>query len=584
MKKNTLLIVLLSAILVSCGGGEQFPSSVLIPSPSENPTSSSEVYSSSDETTSETVSSDEPSSEEITSDKISSDEQSSDETTSEEVDVYYEISFNTNGGSKIDNISVLENEEVLEPETPTFEGMNFVCWCYDKDLTNPVSWPLVADQNYSLYAKWNNKVDIVGYLKTLLNSKELNPYNFIPEKMRAGYEDNLISNASYDYANGVNIDDMVDHGHGEQWAMIQDNLLQSQTFYNALSVVEGVATSSVAIFQNYFDKNPSETAKHSFKNGEYNVFVDFDGKVISYVLDYVANIPVIGEVEAQILLSMDVETGERTSRIQLGDANALVYRSLENSYEFAIKYLGVRRAYFSIEKDEDDNLSGHIYEILKVGSVETTSAADFYINDNYVIAVGNKASGLVGFSNYITEVYNVNNGKLIAYEVLETQSISAIDVTFNTLWFDLHDIEGIDSIKYVKATSEEEISSFYINGLSTPWDNKTMGITHGLKTASRRFDIEFRTQYFYQYDEENETYQKVAIDVPMLFVQEEVYDSAIKDIKSTNKVEVEFKVNEIDLNFLMNAYDTLIEVFISNKDLVTADKIVEIIGNPVTFE
>ena len=131
--------------------------------------------------------------------------------------------------------------------------MKFVCWCYDEELKNQVTWPLTLDKNYTLYAKWNVKVDIVGYLKLLLKEKEYNPYNLIPETLKPGYQDNVVSNVDYDFSKNTNVSSIVGHGFGEQWNMVLDNLNQTNIFFNALSLVETISTSSVVVFQNYFD-------------------------------------------------------------------------------------------------------------------------------------------------------------------------------------------------------------------------------------------------------------------------------------------------------------------------------------------
>ena len=166
---------------------------------------------------------------------------------------------------------------------------------------------------------------------------------------------------------------------------------------------------------------------------------------------------------------------------------------------------------------------------------------------------------------------------------METQTISSVNVTFNTLWFDLHDVGGINSVKFVAAETNDDDDLFYINGSSSAWENKTVGVSGGLKIASRRFDIEFRTQYFYQYNNETEEYEKVSIKVPMLFVQEEVFDDAISDIKSKNNITVTFGVATDDLEKLMADYDTTIEVFIEHKDVVTEASIIEFIGEAIEF-
>ena len=78
------------------------------------------------------------------------------------------------------------------------------------------------------------------------------------------------------------------------------------------------------------------------------------------------------------------------------------------------------------------------------------SCADFYIGNDYTSVVGNKASGLVGFSGYINELYETEKGKLLGYEVRETLSFAGISGQYNTLWFNLNNILGSTSVKAIE--------------------------------------------------------------------------------------------------------------------------------------
>ena len=492
----------------------------------------------------------------------------------------YTVSFSTGDGSKIASQSVEYGGVAAEPETaPVLDGFRFVGWSSTASANVEVDWTTVITGNVTYYAVWNEKVGIGDYLAELLDSYSLNPYSYIPESMQPAYSANLINaaDASIDYSSFVNVNDIPTRGFGEQWNMVLDNLQQSMTFFNMLSVVDTLATSSIVAFNNYVDSNPADTANHSFLNGIYSVTIKYDGSSIYYVLDYTATIPALGEQSVQIALDMNVATKVKNVRIQIGDANALAYTISEDAYDFAIKYLGVRRAYFSVEKNDDGSVDGHIYEYIVVSSVEVASAADFYINGDYVSAVGNKADGMIGFTGYISELYNAKTGKMIGYEVEETLK----SITYNTLWFDLSDVDGINSIKYVAGT-EDEASKLYVNGSSSEWEPKYVG-GFSLKALSRRFDIEFRTQYFYSYDAANDTYVKYALSIPMLFVQEENYDTLVDDVKAENKVAISIDVSTNDFNKLLDDYDTLIDALIANKEGFTVDFIIERIGNKVTF-
>ena len=485
----------------------------------------------------------------------------------------YTVVFNSNGGSAVESQIVEYGALATLPNEPTFDGHKFMGWCIDESGENSVDFSKAITGNTEYFAIWNEVVDAKALLAALLNGYNLNPYSFFPETMFIDYSANLVDSEDIisDYTNGfINISD-VTYGYGEQYHMVLDNLEQSKIFFNVLTAIEGISATSISAFNNYFDSNPADTAHHTFENGIYNITIDFDGEIISYVVDYTATLPVLGEQTVQIALAMDIETSERNVRIQLGDANALSYTITENSYEFAIKYLGVRRAMFSVERDDDGSVSGSIYEFLTYEGVGTSSCAEFYITEDYVSVVGNKASGLIGFTGYINELYDVSTGKLLGYEVQETLSA----VKYDTLWFNLNDIGGITSIKYQKA-EDKNPAKIFINGSSTAWEAKKA-------LLSRRFDIEFRTQFVYSYDATEGKYIEHKIEVPMIFVQEKYYDTFIDDVQATNKVTISVKVNNNDLDKILADYDTLIPVFIESKDMVTEETIIAYIGDKITF-
>lgn len=489
----------------------------------------------------------------------------------------YTLSFVTDGGIDVASVTREYGTEISAPEKPTKTGYAFVAWCTDAEGKNAVTWPLTLTKNMTLYAVWNEKVDIKAYLELLLSDVIPDPYAYIPESMRPGAR-TLPDGTITDYSDFVNKSLLPSRGYGEQWHMITDNLTQSEKFFSALKAVEGLTTTSVSTFQNYLDQNPGSTAHHTFASGIYNVTIDYDGKTMTYVLDYTTTFPVLGEQTAQIALSMDVATGEKTVRIQLGAPNALTYKASGHSYEFAIKYLGVRTACFRVEKKADGTVEGRINEYLTVAGKGLHSAADFYIGDDYVSAVGNKASGIPGFTGYINEVYETKTGKLLGYEVRETLS----SVVYNTLWFDLSDVSGITSVKYREATGEES-AAFFVNGSDAAFTTKNVGGIGG-KMFSRRFDIELRTQYFYKYNAELGTYEEVAVKVPMLFVQVEQYDTLTKDIAAENKgINASIVISAGSLKKIKDDYATLIDAFIENNSDLTEDDIRRIIGDAVTF-
>ncbi|MBQ2999823.1 MAG: hypothetical protein IJD64_05115 [Clostridia bacterium] len=433
----------------------------------------------------------------------------------------------------------------------------------------------------------NEKVDFVACLNTLLKGYHWNPSSIIPETLRSEYAENLINKDSVDlnYSNFVSVSDIPKNGIGEQWNMTVENISEAQKFFLVLSVIDNLATVSVTAFNNYIDENPTETVHYVFQDGIYTVTIHCTQETIYYVLDYTVSIFDLGEQSIQIALSMDIDTEEKNVRIQIGDANAVAYTVNQNRYTFAIKYFDLedidvgRRAFFEIVENSDGSITGHIYEYLTISTVELSSISDFYITEDYVTVVGNKASGMALFDGYICELYSVATGKMIAYEVKESLS----GIVYNTLWFDLEDIGGITSIKHIPAASTKDKDTIYINGSSSAWNVKNYGLSGGLKAASRRFDIEFRTQYFYYYDAENDSYEKVELKVPMLFVQEEVYEDLVKDVEDKNDVTVSVNISTSNLTKLTDEYAEKIDLIEEEQQQYSVEEILKYIGTKKTF-
>lgn len=488
----------------------------------------------------------------------------------------YTVTLNTQGGTALPPLSVEYGGTVSELPKPEKENFRFVGWTVDGA---ELVLPFTVTGNVTFVAVYNEELPVLAYLKKLLGNYEVSPMAYLPESMLPSAAHSVKSGYALDLSSPVSLSSLPTGGFGEQWMMILTNVSQSQVFFNVMNAVESVSSASISAFQNYLDDNPSDTARHTFKAGTYDVTIDFDGEILSYVLSFDANVPAIGSVTAQIALTMDTETEEKTVRVQLGDANALRYVVTENGYEFAIRYLGVRRAYFSITEREDGTLVGHIYEHLTAADkVTLTSAADFYADDDYVTAVGNKADGLLGFKGYVCEVYDRDSGNLLGYEVRETLS----KLTFHTYWFDFADLDGFRSLQYVPKNGEEA-AYFLVNGSAKKWEPKNVGGL-SLKTASRRFDIELRNRYFTVWNAAEEAWDIVCVEFPMFFVQEENFDTVVKDVKDQNGVQMSVGVSASALDRISEDYDTLVDVFIANKELVTSDAILAFIGDKVVFD
>lgn len=505
----------------------------------------------------------------------------------------YEAIFLDNENNELSKEKYEYGKEITKPSDPTKEGCTFIGWSYDKEGTSKVEFPVKVTKNIKIYAIFNNTLKMKEYLNTLVSTLTSDPYSYIPSSLRPSYKANLVSTneISYNFSNFTNVSNIKYGGFGEQWNMVINNISQSELFYASLSGIEVIVNSSVALFNNYFDKNTSSDASYEIKEGTYNASINYKNNKLSYVLEYNTGYKIkwFGTIKPKIEMSLDTKTFEKVCKITLTENNILKYIVKDNSYKFYIKY-GIdnvsRKALFEINKLSDNNVEGHIYEFIKAKDTNlVSSCADFYINDEYLTVVGNKASGILGFKGYINELYKVSTGKLLGYEVKETLKVFGIEGEYNTLWFNLSDIKGINNVKMVKKTESSDSGynnhDVYVNNSSKVFD--VAYNTKFLVKTSRKYDIELRKQYFYSKDSENKLVENL-VNIPMMFIQADNskdtnFSDFTSDMKKKSGISASCTLSTTYLNKIIKDHSYYIDIFIKNKDLYTSDSIEKIINN-----
>ena len=427
----------------------------------------------------------------------------------------------------------------------------------------------------------------------MLSARGHNPYSYIPDSMKPTYEDNFVneSEVTYDFTEFNSVSNIKYGGFGEQWHMVIENIKESERYYNVLTIGETMINASVVLFNNYLDQNPGTTADHSLNESTYTAKIDFHSGVLKYSLRFKSNIniPFFGEVTPQIDMILKVTTMERIVRVQLTENNAMKYVVGNNFYTFGLEY-GIstvsRKAYFSLIKDEEDNVEGHIYEFVQYKDKDLVpSCADFYISVDYTSVVGNKASAIPGFTGIIDELYTNSNGKLVGYKVNETFTKWGFSATYHTLWFNLNNISGISNVKAISnggVDPHENNHDIYLNSSASifePTKNEKKVIVT-IKT-SRKYDVEMRKQYFYNaVANQIVEYER---EIPMMFIQDDHdeytnYTDFEADILADNGITAHVNLSNTLLAKIRDDYENLIPVFEENKELVNSAAIVEYIG------
>ena len=433
---------------------------------------------------------------------------------------------------------------------------------------------------------------IKQYLDAVVATADQDPLSYLPESMRPDYETNYVTEAqvTYDFTDFVNVGSIRYGGFGEQWNMVIDNMIQSERFYTYLGLGEAVLATSVTLMDRYLDSAGEAVSEHEEETDKFKAVLEYSDDILHYTVSYKTEreIPLLGKVKPAIDMTLNVETNVKTVLVTLTETNAMRYTISDDCYEFGIEYganAANRSAYCRLSRSENGSVEGHIYEYITVKDKDAIkSCADFYIDDNYVSVVGNKADGMLLFTGYINELYNVNTGKLLGYEVEETTSILGISGTYHTLWFNLPDVSGISSVKITEKSEENENSNatvdVYLNGsekLFTSTYNKKLGIK-----TSRKYDVELRKQYYYGLNEEGDLVE-YRTEVPMMFIQQDNdkdtnFSDYPADMLKDNGITSSVTLNKVYLDKIISDHATLIDIFKTNKELVDSVTIKSYIG------
>ena len=492
------------------------------------------------------------------------------------------------GQGNLTTIAIKYGEQLETPDSPIREGYQFQGWSSAPSVKQTIQWPLTVTQDTTLYAYWEEVRPYIGILEDLLTLLDFplgrNPHvSGIPNNIGIQLVDE--TQIVTDFTTSIEVNSMMHANRGEQWQMVMFNIDQTILFYNQIEKVQLLAPTILSAFNLYLQQTIDEDISYQFTEGIYSVNISYEDEVMTLIIDFTADIPGLGVQTAQLLFEYKSDVTELSGRIQLGEPNVIKFRVTLDEYTFALKYLGIRRSYFHLERDRQLNIiSGTIVEYLGLDDsiFGTSSEAFFEVHPNYVFVIGNKASGMIGFEGTIFEAYNRSTERLLGFKVNE--SVSGLN--FDTLWFNIDELSGLTHIRVEDIAHGNNPHTIYVNQDEAPFARKNVGGL-SLKRLSRRFDIELRNQHTFSYQVGNESLIELkVIEVPMLFIQEEFLESLETDLMEVNPSlsSFSFNVPQTTVDLILEHYDRLLTPFNLNKETITVEFIHEFIGSKYTHD
>ena len=390
-------------------------------------------------------------------------------------------------------------------------------------------------------------------------------WEFLPESFDP---ENRVIAQEPDYTSSVSVNNIPQNGMGKQLNVVYDVLTKAEVAVNTVNKIYAVMNVISELYTAFLDTDPESYEVFTANAGgfEFTIMVADDGYRLSAT---------VGEVEVTLTASNDDEI--YGAYVQLTETTALKYEVTDDSIQIALNILNKGAMLVEFERTEE-GVIGYVYEFLGITDSDLIStSAMIEVTNDYTIVIGTKGDFIPTSVSRNCEIYDNATGKLVGTKVREDVK----GIVFNTYWFPLIKVSGINSISKLDEMNGVNPDTIYINGYSGEDTIHTMlvGLSIISKSTSRRFDIEFKTMYFWQYDEEKKDYVSVSAEIPMIFIQEEFVDDFESNFKDKNKDylnsgNVTLLVANKEFAVIDYAYSELLTEYDKNKDVVTRQYII----------
>ena len=407
------------------------------------------------------------------------------------------------------------------------------------------------------------------------------PWGFLPEKFQPQYK--LLTDAQATafvtadkegeeknaYADFVNVSNIPVNYIGKQMNVVYGVLNKTQTALGYVQKAQAGLAAVETAYVEYIQKNPDDYTSFEDTEGSFRYRINISGR--NY--DLSAN---VGGVGVRIFADKTDETAPLYgARVQLGKTSVLKYEMKGEDYlKMAFVIADTASAQVEFVK-ENGNTTGYIHENLSAADKQVTAtSALLTVSKDYTTVVGTKGDFIPTAGGRNCEVYSNATGYLVGTEVKEILNKKEYD----TLWYNLRDLSGVNSIKKEDNQNGSNPDTVYINGYAEAIGS--MEVDRLKLDFSRRFDIEFKTVYAWRKTvnaDGIEEYEKAEFEAPMLFVQEKCSDTLEEDFSKENKDcltgTVSLNVSEAAKQAVHTGYYDLLPAYEEIKESVTDEEI-----------
>lgn len=424
------------------------------------------------------------------------------------------------------------------------------------------------------------KFDAIKYAASVISSfgKVPDPWVFLPESFAINNRV-LSSENKPDYEKDTSVSSIPKNGTGKQLNVVYGVLNKTSaalTFVNKIySALNGMQTA----YASFLDDTDTDGKSFDYNAGAFSAVLSVkdNGYYISAAIG-----------ETGVTLFSDTKDNFYGAKVSLAANTVLKFIVKSDYLKIGLNVLDTASTQIEFISD-DKSTTGYIYEYLTVAGKEvvaTSAMLEWNKAGGYTTLIGTKGDFVPTAVSRNCEVYRNSDGKLVGSEVREeitTKSVVSVTATYNTLWYGLDRVSAIKQIRKVDKENGVNADTIFINGNAKAIKTKTVGsitdLTKNAKALSRRFDIEFKTMYFYEYNAETEEYEQTTCEIPMIFIQEEQLLTFEKDFAEANKhcltENVSLIVLKQDGEAIKSGYYELLKKYDLIKEAVTQKAIID---------